>query len=137
MGSRTKATGCILLNNMKVISAYMLAVVGGNASPSADDVKKILNSVGVELSGDESGALDSLISSLSERSLDDVLAEGNALIATCPGGGSGGGGGGGGDAVAASAGGEQAAAKKKTTTEEDDDMAAAPAADLFGGGDDY
>merc|ERR1712072_1435571 len=118
MGSRTKATGCILLNNMKVISAYMLAVVGGNASPSADDVKKILNSVGVELSGDESGALDSLISSLSERSLDDVLAEGNALIATCPGGG------GGGDAVAASAGGEQAAAKKKTTTEEDDDMAA-------------
>jgi len=40
-----------LLKNMKVISAYMLAVVGGNASPSADDVKKLLSSVGIDLSG--------------------------------------------------------------------------------------
>lgn len=27
---------------MKVIAAYLLAVLGGNASPSADDVKDIL-----------------------------------------------------------------------------------------------
>lgn len=29
---------------MKVIAAYLLAVLGGNTSPSADDVKNILES---------------------------------------------------------------------------------------------
>lgn len=29
---------------MKVVAAYMLATLGGNASPSADDLKKILGS---------------------------------------------------------------------------------------------
>lgn len=29
---------------MKVIAAYLLAVLGGNASPSADDLKGILGS---------------------------------------------------------------------------------------------
>lgn len=29
---------------MKVVAAYLLANLGGNASPSADDIKKILSS---------------------------------------------------------------------------------------------
>lgn len=29
---------------MKVVAAYLLAVLGGNTSPGADDVKSILNS---------------------------------------------------------------------------------------------
>ncbi|GFQ00663.1 60S acidic ribosomal protein p2 [Phtheirospermum japonicum] len=33
---------------MKVIAAYLLAVLGGNTTPSADNVKDILASVGVE-----------------------------------------------------------------------------------------
>uniref|UniRef100_A0A0A9EQA2 Arpp2b n=3 Tax=PACMAD clade TaxID=147370 RepID=A0A0A9EQA2_ARUDO len=33
---------------MKVIAAYLLAVLGGNTSPTADDVKNILESVGAE-----------------------------------------------------------------------------------------
>merc|ERR1711934_1142203 len=117
--SRTKTTGCTLLKNMKVISAYMLAVVGGNNSPTAADVNKILSSIGANLDGEESKALDSMIAAFGERSHEEILKEGLELIKDC-----GGSGGGGGDAPAA---------KKKTTTEEEDEMAAAPA-DLFGGG---
>ena len=34
---------------MKYLAAYCLATLGGKVSPSADDVKKILNSVGVDV----------------------------------------------------------------------------------------
>ncbi|PPS07912.1 hypothetical protein GOBAR_AA12746 [Gossypium barbadense] len=37
---------------MKVVAAYLLAVLGGNASPSADDLKVILGSVGAEADDD-------------------------------------------------------------------------------------
>merc|ERR1711939_224364 len=133
--SRTKTTGCTLLKNMKVISAYMLAVVGGNTSPTAADVNKILSSIGANLDGEESKALDSMIAAFGERSHEEILKEGLELIKDCGGSGGGGGGGAAGPA-AASGGGDAPAAKKKTTTEEEDEMAAAPA-DLFGGGDDY
>lgn len=33
---------------MRYVAAYLLATLGGNASPSADDVKKILSAVGIE-----------------------------------------------------------------------------------------
>ena len=33
---------------MRYVAAYLLATLGGNASPSDDDVKKILSSVGIE-----------------------------------------------------------------------------------------
>ena len=33
---------------MRNIAAYLLAVLGGNASPSVDDVKKILDSVSIK-----------------------------------------------------------------------------------------
>lgn len=34
---------CVGLGRMKVIAAYLLAVLGGNTSPSAGDLKNILN----------------------------------------------------------------------------------------------
>ncbi|KAE8038773.1 hypothetical protein FH972_011249 [Carpinus fangiana] len=37
---------------MKVVAAYLLAVLGGNTSPSAEDVKNILGSVGAEADED-------------------------------------------------------------------------------------
>ncbi|KAA8516696.1 hypothetical protein F0562_016798 [Nyssa sinensis] len=37
---------------MKVVAAYLLAVLGGNQSPSADDLKDILGSVGAETDDD-------------------------------------------------------------------------------------
>ena len=35
---------CVVLSEMKVIAAYLLAVLGGNANPSADDLQNILGS---------------------------------------------------------------------------------------------
>ncbi|GMP41470.1 hypothetical protein CsSME_00014979 [Camellia sinensis var. sinensis] len=37
---------------MKVVAAYLLAVLGGNTSPCADDLNNILNSVGAEADDD-------------------------------------------------------------------------------------
>lgn len=33
---------------MKQLAAYLLLVLGGNASPSVEDIKKVLSSVGIE-----------------------------------------------------------------------------------------
>lgn len=33
---------------MRYVAAYLLAALGGNANPSAKDIKEILSSVGIE-----------------------------------------------------------------------------------------
>ena len=119
---------------MKVISAYMLAVVGGNDKPSVADVKKILSSVGAELDGDESKKLEDLVEEMSAKDVAEVVAAGLEKLKTVPMGGGGGGGGGAAPAGGAAAGGDAPAAKKKTTTEEDDMPAAGG---LFDDADDY
>merc|ERR1712023_332098 len=130
-----KATGCYLLKNMKVISAYMLAVVGGKDKPSVADVTKILGAVSIELDDDEKKSLEELVEEMSAKELSEVLAEGHKKLKTVPGGGAGGGGGAGPAAAGgAAAGGAAAAAEEEE--EEEEDMA--PAANLFGDdGDDY
>ena len=55
--------------NRKLIAAYLLAQLGGNESPSAKDVTKILKSVGIET---EKERLDLLISELSGKNIDEV-----------------------------------------------------------------
>merc|ERR1712216_255712 len=111
-----------LRTNMKVISAYMLAVVGGNDKPSADDVAAILSSVGVSLGSDESAQLDSLIADMeSQGGQAAVLEAGLATLDKCP-GASGGGGGSSGAAAAATAdagGDAKAEEKKKESSSED------------------
>lgn len=37
---------------MRYVAAYLLAVLGGNTSPSAKDIKAILGSVGIEADDD-------------------------------------------------------------------------------------
>lgn len=37
---------------MRYVASYLLAALGGNASPSAKDIKKILDSVGIEADDD-------------------------------------------------------------------------------------
>lgn len=37
-----------VVDRMRYVAAYLLAVLGGNASPSAKDIKAILSSVGIE-----------------------------------------------------------------------------------------
>jgi large subunit ribosomal protein LP2 len=42
---------------MKHLAAYLLLVAGGNASPSADQIKTLLSSVGVEVDQSRVSAL--------------------------------------------------------------------------------
>ncbi|KAJ3414199.1 60S acidic ribosomal protein P2 [Chytridiales sp. JEL 0842] len=105
---------------MKLIGAYLLATLGGNASPSAKDVKKILESVGIEADSDR---LDKLISELEGKDINEVIAEGTAKMASIPAGGAVA------AAPAAAAGGAAAAPaaakkeeKKEEKEESDDDM---------------
>ena len=58
---------------MRVISAYLLAVLGGNASPSAADITKILSSVGIEAEADQ---VKKLLSELEGKNVEDVIKEG-------------------------------------------------------------
>ncbi|KAK9836528.1 hypothetical protein WJX74_002422 [Apatococcus lobatus] len=110
---------------MRVISAYMLAVLGGNSSPSASDINTILESVGSEADSDR---VEKLLSELEGKSIEEVVAGGLSKLASVPSGGGGGAaaaapaaaaGGGGGGAAAAK---EEKKEEKEEEEEEDEDM---------------
>ncbi|KAK2429871.1 60S acidic ribosomal protein family [Trifolium repens] len=109
--------------NMKIIAAYLLAVLGGNASPSAADIKNILGSVGVE--GEDSN-IELLLSEVKGKDFAELIASGREKLASVPSGG-------GAVAVSAAAGGGAGAAaapaaeakeekKVEEKEESDDDM---------------
>lgn len=54
---------------MKLIAAYLLLQQGGNASPSAADIKALLETVGVEAEEDR---LSKLISELEGKDINEV-----------------------------------------------------------------
>ncbi|TYJ59066.1 hypothetical protein B9479_000055 [Cryptococcus floricola] len=130
---------------MKLIAAYLLLQQGGNASPSAADIKALLETVGIEAEEDR---LSKLISELEGKDINEVcrdpesktgpleyagpekekknglvIAEGASKLASVPSGGA---------ASSASAGGAAAAAggdapaaeekKEEAKEESDDDM---------------
>ncbi|KAI8463345.1 MAG: 60s acidic ribosomal protein-domain-containing protein [Monoraphidium minutum] len=103
---------------MRVVSAVLLAVLGGKANPTEDDVKAILGSVGVEAA---SADVKRLLKELEGKDVNELLAAGRKKLQSVPSGG----------AVAAApaaggaaAGGAAAAApaKKEEPSEEDEDM---------------
>ncbi|KAH7520178.1 large ribosomal subunit protein P2B [Ziziphus jujuba] len=108
---------------MKLVAAFLLAVLGGNSTPSANDLKKILSSVGAEADDDR---ISFLLSELEGKDITEVIASGREKLASVP---SGGGavavsapsasGGGGGAAPAAEAKKEEKVEEKE---ESDDDM---------------
>lgn len=102
---------------MRYVAAYMLAILGGNKAPSEEDIKKILGSVGVEYSPEQS---KKVVSELSGKNLEDLIQKGSEKLATIPSGG------GGAAAPAASSNAPAAAEEKKEEEkeeeEEDDDM---------------
>ncbi|ORX39381.1 60s acidic ribosomal protein-domain-containing protein [Kockovaella imperatae] len=108
---------------MKHIAAYLLLQLGGNTSPSAADIKSLLETAGAEA---DDSQLDKLISELEGKDINELIAEGSSKLASVP---SGGGGGGGAAAASggAAAGGAAAAdapaeeAKKEEEKEESDD----------------
>lgn len=61
---------------MRYVAAYLLAVLGGNEKPSVDDIKKILGSVGIEA---DMACLKKVISELSGKSINDLIAEGKYM----------------------------------------------------------
>ena len=54
---------------MKHLAAYLLLTLGGNSSPSEADVKKVLESVGIEADDER---LSTLISELKGKDLQEV-----------------------------------------------------------------
>eukprot|EP00277_Geminigera_cryophila_P034889 CAMPEP_0173131666 /NCGR_PEP_ID=MMETSP1102-20130122/60772_1 /TAXON_ID=49646 /ORGANISM="Geminigera sp., Strain Caron Lab Isolate" /LENGTH=107 /DNA_ID=CAMNT_0014043017 /DNA_START=52 /DNA_END=372 /DNA_ORIENTATION=+ len=75
---------------MKHVAAYMLCVLGGNASPDAAAVKKVLTAGGVEA---DDAALTKVIESMNGKSINDLVEAGTKKMASVPSGGGGGGGG--------------------------------------------
>ncbi|XP_047249889.1 60S acidic ribosomal protein P2B-like [Capsicum annuum] len=66
---------------MKVIAAYLLAQLGGNSSPSSDDLKKILNSVGAEI---DDVKIELLLSQVKVKGKDinELIAAGKEKLAS-------------------------------------------------------
>ncbi|KAL6133578.1 hypothetical protein ACLB2K_065813 [Fragaria x ananassa] len=110
-------------SKMKVIAAYLLAVLGGKTSPTAEDIKTILGAVGAEADEDR---IQLLLKEVKGKDITELIASGREKLASVPSGG------GGAVAVAAPAGGAGGAApaaaeaKKEEKVEEkeesDDDM---------------
>ncbi|KAI3967702.1 hypothetical protein MKX01_039612 [Papaver californicum] len=69
---------------MKVIAAYLLAVLGGNKEPTAEDIKNILASVGAADDSDE--RIQLLLSQVQGKDLTELIACGREKLAVSGGG---------------------------------------------------
>ncbi|XP_050909113.1 60S acidic ribosomal protein P2-2 [Lathyrus oleraceus] len=80
---------------MKIIAAYLLAVLGGNTAPSAVDVKRILGSVGVEGEDEQIELLkfwrsqnqQLLLREVKGKYFAELIASGREKLASVPSGG--------------------------------------------------
>jgi len=108
---------------MRHLAAYLLLQIGGNASPSAEDIKKLLGTVGIEADDER---LEKLIAELEGKDVNELIAEGSSKLASVPSGGSAAaassGGAGGAAAAAAPAEAAVVEEKKEEKEESDDDM---------------
>eukprot|EP00603_Paraphysomonas_imperforata_P001337 CAMPEP_0114426294 /NCGR_PEP_ID=MMETSP0103-20121206/7718_1 /TAXON_ID=37642 ORGANISM="Paraphysomonas imperforata, Strain PA2" /NCGR_SAMPLE_ID=MMETSP0103 /ASSEMBLY_ACC=CAM_ASM_000201 /LENGTH=114 /DNA_ID=CAMNT_0001595239 /DNA_START=44 /DNA_END=388 /DNA_ORIENTATION=- len=114
---------------MRHLAVYLMLVIGGNASPTAEDVTNALAAAGVEVDAER---LATLISELEGKDLEELIALGTEKLMVGGGGGGGGGGDSGGATVEA-----PAAVVEKPKEEEVDALAGGM--DMFGGegGSDY
>jgi large subunit ribosomal protein LP2 len=126
---------------MKHLAAYLLLGLGGNTSPSAKDIKAVLESVGIEADDDR---LKSLLAELKGKDIQEVwgrmtqyglgkraklrpiqlISEGSAKLASVPSGGAASGGSGGAAAGGSGPAAEEAKEEEKEEEKEesDDDM---------------
>lgn len=104
---------------MKYLGAYMLAVMGGNASPDADAIKKILDSAGIDA---DKATLDKVLAELSGKDVFEVIEEGKSKLSSVPSGGGAAVGGGGGDAGGAAEEAKEEAKEESEEEEEEEDM---------------
>ncbi|KAJ4372371.1 60S acidic ribosomal protein P2 [Neocucurbitaria cava] len=103
---------------MKHLAAYLLLGLGGNTSPSASDVKTVLESVGIEADDER---LEKLISELEGKDINELITEGSSKLASVPSGGSGGGAAAGGAAAATGGAADAPAAEEKEEEKEESD----------------
>lgn len=89
---------------MRYLAAYLLLQLGGNSSPSTDDIKKVLGSVGVDLDSEKA---KKVIDELKGKNIEELIAEGSKKLASVPSGGS----------APASSGSAPAAGESKATEE--------------------
>ncbi|XP_027095129.1 large ribosomal subunit protein P2-like, partial [Coffea arabica] len=71
---------CIL----KVVAAYLLALLGGNTCPSAKDIKAILASVGADADDEK---IDLLLSQVDGKDITKLIAASREKLASVPAGG--------------------------------------------------
>ncbi|KAL3274053.1 hypothetical protein HHI36_015472 [Cryptolaemus montrouzieri] len=95
-------------NRSKYLRDYLLAVLGGKASPAAADIDKILSSVGIE---SDSEKVKKLI-----KSIEELIVQGREKLATVPSGSAA-------AAPAAAAGGTAPAAEEKKEDEKKEEKA--------------
>lgn len=62
---------------MKYIAAYLLAKLGGKDEPSVDDMKSIIESVGIEFDSEKA---NTIINKLKGKDLDEVINEGASKL---------------------------------------------------------
>merc|ERR1712072_1537644 len=87
---------------MKYIAAYLMLQQGGNASPSAEDIKSVLGAVGIEADSDR---LTKFLGEVEGKDINEIIAEGSSKLASVPAGGA--------AAAAPAAGGAAAPAEEK------------------------
>lgn len=69
---------------MRILGAYLLAVLGGNETPDKAAIVKILESVGATA---EDSLIEKVLSELKGKDLDALIAEGSKKISAMPTGG--------------------------------------------------
>ncbi|KAI7968941.1 hypothetical protein EIK77_007636 [Talaromyces pinophilus] len=106
---------------MKHLAAYLLLGLAGNASPSASDIKNVLESVGIDADEER---LEKLLAELEGKDIQELIAEGSSKLASVPSGGAGGAPAAGGATAAggAAAAEEKAEEKEEEKEESDEDM---------------
>merc|ERR1712215_441880 len=100
---------------MRYVAAYLLAALGGNDNPTTNDIKTILESVGV---GYDEERASLVVNQCQGKSVAELIEAGSAKMASMPAGG-----GGGGEAAPAAV--EEKKEEKKASSDEsgsDDDM---------------
>lgn len=66
---------------MRYVAAYLLAVLGGNESPSKADLEKILSSVGIEV---DAARVTKIIGELKGKSIEELIKQGREKLSSMP-----------------------------------------------------
>ncbi|KIK60341.1 hypothetical protein GYMLUDRAFT_43639 [Collybiopsis luxurians FD-317 M1] len=69
---------------MRYIAAYLLLQMGGNPSPSASDIKRVLSAVSIQADDER---LDKLLSALKDKDINQLIQEGSSKLSLIPSGG--------------------------------------------------